>query len=700
MRTPEDTLDINTNVGNTSVMVAGALAVETDRSKLLIRDPYGKSLIASVGPILHSRELLQSSAEYGRTVALRQHVQISSGADHLEVDRPQALEAGGCDTTRNEAEASLDLLLPARIRESIELNYYSKVNAGLSLGQVVRDPSFLQDPFSHLALFPDHGVIHMRDVAHRIVDLIENVSKIKLSERSPLRLDFMKSYGCLIAYAHDIGMSDLNPFGRTVHAEFGAHEAFGAVFDEIVDILWTANVGNLAWRVLRLTSAGVFEGSPQRILRELVALAFAHSKSAVPIATLNNTKALRKVMLHVLGRPLEALYHEKQLKKSRTDDERAHHQAARQEAISPKALAEHRAVLLSGHYTDFEATAFAWLDVKVPQALEFIVDVVDAIRYLRCADALRQRGTELRTSGSYQIFIDQQTANAVYALRDSEGRTFLLEGESPLNAGEANLAGAEVTQEGDLRLAFYRGCFGSDEAVRRAAHNASVVVDDIQADVVESFVGVEGAQDSPHRGCVLLEHTEDNPDFAPLVADLVVKRSPGLKDRVRCVPALRDAPEPERRRFLAAHAIEWDREKRTTFLRNVATRGYKTDHIDIDLGFRDARLGHLVNGECLTQAGARASFVYIALTSGLRGWPTGGYESFRIHPWELLGITGVIRGDFRVATVVAESDADVLIIPKDVYLRHWHRSYTPAEFCDLMRTIGQPEHQQPAARAG
>lgn len=128
--------------------------------------------------------------------------------------------------TRKEADSVLDALLPARIRELIEQNYYSKVNASVTLEEVARDPSFLRDPLSHLALYTDHGVIHMRDVAHRIVEPIGNVAGIKIAGRTPFRLKCMKSYGCLLAYVHDIGMSDLNPFGRKVHAEFGAQEAF------------------------------------------------------------------------------------------------------------------------------------------------------------------------------------------------------------------------------------------------------------------------------------------------------------------------------------------------------------------------------------------------------------------------------------------------------------------------------------------
>jgi hypothetical protein len=584
-----------------------------------------------------------------------------------------------------DADAVLDLLLPARIRELIERNYYSKVNASLTLEEVAKDPTFLQDPISHLALFTDHGVMHMRDVAHRIVDMIANVSGIKIAERPRLRLDFMTSYGCLLAYVHDIGMSDLNPFGRAVHAEFGGQEAFGGAFDEIVDILWEENIGNLAWRVLRLTNAGVFDGPPQRILRELASLGYAHSKSAVPAAMLNDTAALRERMLHILSHPLEALFHAKQLTKSHTADQRTHHERALQRAARPESLDEHRAQLLGRHYDDFENTAFAWLEVVAPQAQEFVADVVDTIRCLRCADALRQRGTHLRTSGNYQIFIDQKTANAVYALHDREGRTYLLEGDNPINAGEANLEIAEVTHEGDLRFAFFRGSFGSDEAVHRAVHNASVIVDDIQADVVDSFVG---AEDGGRPTSLLLEHTEDNPEFAPQVADVVIARAPSLKDRVVCVPALRNAPEQERRRFLAASAVDWDEQQRTAFLRNVASRGYRTDHIDPDLGFKSTRLSHLSPGECLTEVGARASFVYIPLTSGLRGRPSGGYDYFRVQPWEPLGVTGVIRGDFRNSTVVAEDEVDVLIVPKDVYLRHWHRNYTPAEFSDLIRGVG------------
>ena len=88
-------------------------------------------------------------------------------------------------------------------------------------------------------------------------------------------------------------------------------------------------------------------------------------------------------------------------------------------------------------------------DVHVRELAE---DVIDSLRVLRCADALRQRGTVLRTSAGYQVFIDRDTANALYALEHGNGRGFLVEGDNVFSAGEANLASSELTVEGNVRF--------------------------------------------------------------------------------------------------------------------------------------------------------------------------------------------------------------------------------------------------------
>ena len=89
-------------------------------------------------------------------------------------------------------------------------------------------------------------------------------------------------------------------------------------------------------------------------------------------------------------------------------------------------------------------------------------------------------------------------------------------------------------------------------------------------------------------------------------------------------------------------------------------------------------------GETLIEAGSSSGFVYIPLGEGLSILPLGGYASTLAHPWIPLGATGVIRGAARNATVIAEQDLRLLVIPKEVYLREWYRPYQGAELAELL----------------
>ena len=125
-------------------------------------------------------------------------------------------------------------------------------------------------------------------------------------------------------------------------------------------------------------------------------------------------------------------------------------------------------------------------------ARELIEDVIDTLRSLRCADALRQRGTVLKTSGNREIFVDQRTANAIYALRPDDQHLCLLEIPDQINAGEANLS-SQLDADGNLRISFYHGMFTDQETVLKAARCAALVVNDIQEDAIGSFERSDGA---------------------------------------------------------------------------------------------------------------------------------------------------------------------------------------------------------------
>ncbi|CAA9369495.1 MAG: hypothetical protein AVDCRST_MAG93-8289, partial [uncultured Chloroflexia bacterium] len=337
------------------------------------------------------------------------------------------------------------------------------------------------------------------------------------------------------------------------------------------------------------------------------------------------------------------------------------------------------------HYHDFEHDLFQWLVSEEAELRHLVGDVVDTLRALRTADALRQRGTVLRTSGNYQIFVDQVTAHAIYALQERHDRLFLLMGANPLNAGEANLASSELGRDGNLHVSFYHGAFADQETTERAAYNAAVVVDDIQSDVLESFQRPPAEDNDGEclKTCrdmqILIEGVDDNLEFAELVRQQLLRLNPQLQDQVRTLPSLQHVAEQERRRYLEADHLNWDMHRKQELLGRVGQTGHQVEGIDPSEGFNDVKLIALKAGEMLIEAGTRASFVYIPLEGGLMATPLGGYQMIPMRAWIPLGNTSVIRGATRNATIITGQDVELLMIPKEVYLRYWHKLYTPEE---------------------
>jgi hypothetical protein len=350
-----------------------------------------------------------------------------------------------------------------------------------------------------------------------------------------------------------------------------------------------------------------------------------------------------------------------------------------------------RMELMCQIYKDFSDESFRWLVGEEPLVRQLADDVSDTLRSLRCADALRQRGTTLKTSGSYEIFVDRKTGNAIFALRKKDQDLILVEIPDPISAGEANLASCELTQDGDLRASFHRGNFSNSETVQRVASNAALVLTDIYRDVIESFQRQppssgnqkEWRKDA-HEMHILLETVSDNPEFASLVQSYFQQSNPSIQNPVRIVPSLKDVSERERLFYQGAQELDWDEKTRRRVLDRIALSGHKTGPIDPHLAFQDVKQLKIQAGSTLIDAGAQPGFVYIPLTGSLQIRPMGGYPPFSIQAWMPLGITAVIRGSVRNATVVAEEDMDVLMIPQEIYLKYWHHTYNLGEFIDWM----------------
>ncbi len=564
--------------------------------------------------------------------------------------------------------SNLDQFAPPHIRALVEQRYYARVNEQARFEALIDDPAFLELGERHPGYFSDHGVVHMRDVAGQLLAVLDTSHGLLIPARSPERFRWMQGYGVLLACLHDIGMCDFSAFGRAMHPEAAAQAVYSPELADVMAAIWAEANGGPASRLLSLAEQGVLTQPADTVLRELLALSFCHSKSKAPITALNDPAALRALAVAAISTDLGRLH--------------AVQQAAKQGLALSRAEADGSPEPDSARfYADVASEAFLWLTATAPALRELTEDAVDTIRALRCADEMRQRGTVLKTSGNYEILIDQATANAVYAFRMGDEQLFLIEMFSRLGAGEANIAGCELEPGGDLRVAFHRGRFSNPGATEYAVECAALVLAGMTRDIVDSFVRPPDERPQPGLKpaaamCILLEETDDNPDFAPRVCEQATEWMPEMAGRLLIVPSLAQAGAAERRLYLAAAPFDWDARQRDDLLAHMGRAGHRVEPMDPACAFKHVKVGRLNAGQTLIEAGATAQFVYLPLEPGLEVVPLGGYRSFSVQPWMPLGLTGVIRGAERNASVIATRDLRLVIIPKSVYLEHWHHPYT------------------------
>ena len=200
--------------------------------------------------------------------------------------------------------AAVDELLPPPLRELLEERLWRPIERAAVLESLVHDPSFLADPVNHPALFSDHGVVHVRDVAAGVVSLADAVNGVLLPGRPPERQSFIAGYAVLITYLHDIGMDDQTRTGRRLHALRAAHVAFGHDLDGVVEGLLSSR-GPVARRLVEVQAEAPFACEIDVVLRELLSMSFAHSKSLAPAPILEDRTQLRRLAQRIVLTDLE-----------------------------------------------------------------------------------------------------------------------------------------------------------------------------------------------------------------------------------------------------------------------------------------------------------------------------------------------------------------------------------------------------------
>ena len=305
--------------------------------------------------------------------------------------------------------------------------------------------------------------------------------------------------------------------------------------------------------------------------------------------------------------------------------------------------------------------------------------MIDALRVLRAADVLRQRGTVLRTSGGFELCIDAATARAVCTLRPAGGdAAYVISYDDPRCAGEANISVAFVTPQGHLRIAFHRGAFGDDEAAsaRRGERRRRVL--DIEADVIPSFGGptVAGACRRPTRSVDDIQIQLERPDDRPAFADDVARVVAGPR------PVARPAARPGRRRRGrgARRSVAGSTRPRPS-MPTIPRRTRSSASWPTTARTRRRSTGRRRSPRCAGRRSAparsssrRARRRRSSTSRPARAWScarTAATRRRRSTPWVPVGTTGVIRRAERNSEIVAEREVDVIMIPGELYARAW-----------------------------
>lgn len=552
----------------------------------------------------------------------------------------------------------LDRFIAPDLRMRLEERYWRPVEEAARAESFLTDEEFFADPGRHPAAFSDHGVVHVRDVARRAVGLAERLHGGLLPARSDDRLRTVQASAVLMAYLHDIGMAASTLAGRRVHAQYAAQTALGAGFDDLADELWAHDVTGLRDRIEADVVGNAGVAGPV-VLRELLALSLGHSKSAVPGQLLDDPVALRTLMLRRTFTPLDV-----QMKEP--------NQAAWTTSLNDSSPATAR-------YRDLDRDAFAWLVDDRPAVRDLVADVIDGIRVLRAADALRQRGTTQKTSAGYEVCVDRRTGRAVMAVRGSDNRFVAwMWLDSHHSIAEGNLRVVDLTADGSLRIAFHRGSFSGPGATELVVTSTVDTIADVEADALGSFAGVPGASRSARL--VEVVPPPDNPEFATLVVEGIERQHPRLAGRTTLVEEPYRTPPIEAPEWYAraVEVMDGGPEVDGWFVQ-FSLHGLNVDAIDRRAALRNVMRVGVQAGEVVFSPHTAASVVVIPLGPGLRVVPTGGYRPRPLEPWLPVGSTGVVRGAERNAAVIAEAEIDLLAIPAERYLDDWFRPFAPDE---------------------
>jgi hypothetical protein len=552
--------------------------------------------------------------------------------------------------TTDDLATALDRWIDPELRLLIERDYWTDVEFRTSLDELAKDANFRTNPSGHIGLFSDHGVRHARDVALRTLDLITMLHGTTIATRPTERIEFIQGCAVVLAYLHDVGMSA--PISRKFHAQYASQLVFQDEFATVLSQLLDTNAGLLSSTIEKVNAKAPFGTSTRQVAQEVLATAVCHSKSCVPAAVMHDRTLLRDALL-----------------KSATQDLTDEAIAATDQTQTPAITAN---TANTGTRTD-EQQRFEWIVTNHPDIAAFADDVLDAARIVRMADAMRQRGATLRTSAGNELLVDGRTGSATAVLRSNDrASAFLTRFDCPISVGESNLQTATLRSPNALSFVFHRGSFDTPDIEDNVAAACVVAIDDIQRDVLEIMF------DDTVR--IEIVAPGDNPAFADRVQAHLIRRAPTMALRIDIVPATIDVANPPAFDW-RNRGIPFDESQIPHCMAQLQRAGMHPQHSEHPDFFAGVACVRVARGEAIIKTHEAPEFVVVALGHGLLAEPLGGYAPEPIQPYVPVGIVGVLRGDDRNATVRCLQDLDILVIPRDHFLKHWGHPFDIETLC-------------------
>jgi hypothetical protein len=590
--------------------------------------------------------------------------------------------------------------LPDKFRIHIEKNYYAKISERAALENCIHDEDFLENPEQHIALYPDKSIQAIRQTACNFLHILERLNGVWITHKEGNRLKFMENYGVWLTYLQDIGLCNMTHYGLTMHSEFGSQAVFAPKINKLIEKhLWEESAGNVGWTLWNMHAKGFLVQKPEIVLKEILAMCMCQDPDKVSLEVLEDNEKLRDILQKSIQTNLWYLYHQQNLENAQKDFKQAQESQAdehRLNAFKEKVDETHQLLLdvvannktqelqnlnLQFYYNNFKKESYNWLLSSKTEVLHLIEDVKDTIKIVRCTNRLRKRNVPLKNSAGYYILPHAVSAKAIFAFHGSDHRHFYwLESENPALAGEANIASCDIDKDFNIKISFQKGLFDSPSSQDEALKYATQTAWEIWQDCVVAF----HAKVSPSEIKLILEHTPDNFEFAPKIAQKLNEL--GLKTQI--IASLKGAGWEEAQRYEnGIYFTEYFKQLADIkdIVRKINGSGHLFSDAENPQALEGLKVAQIKSGEILIKENTQTSFVYVPFGEGLRWYAQDVYPPTLAKAWMPLGCVELIQNQAFTMRLVAEKDLNVLMIPKQTYLQYWFKPYNTEDFTEFFK---------------